>query len=91
MANEPHGAGGSAPVRSDPVRNAAAVTTHDTNELASVTTGLYVGGAGNVTVVMAGGTSGVAFVGVPTGTILPLQVKIVMATGTDATNIVALW
>lgn len=51
--------------------------------------GLFVGGAGNIAVVMAGGTS-VTFTGVVAG-ILPIQVSQVKATGTTATNIVALY
>lgn len=73
-----------------PLTSAASVTPHNTNELSYVTRALYVGGVGDVAVTMQDGGE-VTFVGVPAGTILPIRVKIVKATGTDATDIVALW
>ena len=73
-----------------PAENAAAVTPNDTNELDYATTALYIGGAGNVTVrMLMGGT--VTFAAVPAGTQLRIRAKGVNATGTTATNIVALY
>jgi len=70
--------------------NAAAVTTSDSATIRA-TGALYIGGAGNVTVVMAGeGNTTVTFSAVPVGTILPISVKQVKATGTTATLIIAL-
>lgn len=67
----------------------ATLTPSDSTELA-VTRGLYIGGAGDVKVDMAvQGT--VTFVGVLAGSLLPIQVKRVYATGTTATNIVSLY
>jgi hypothetical protein len=51
---------------------------------------LYIGVTGNVSVQTIGGDSA-SFVGVPAGTILPVQVLRVNSTGTTATSIVALW
>lgn len=68
---------------------AVAVTPHDTNDLANVSRALWVGGAGNVAVILAGDSSAVTFTGVPAGTLLPLRVKRVMSTNTTATTIVA--
>jgi hypothetical protein len=51
---------------------------------------LYVGGAGNVSVVTIGGDTA-TFFSVPAGTILPVQVIKLRSTSTTATNIVALW
>lgn len=51
---------------------------------------LYVGGAGNLSVVTLGGDE-VIFNGVPAGTTLPIQVTKLKATGTTATNVIALW
>jgi hypothetical protein len=67
-----------------------AVTPHDANILPGRPIGLYVGGAGDVTMV---GTDGVAvlFAAVPGGTILPCSPVRVNDTGTDATGIVALY
>lgn len=82
--------------------NAVAVTASDTTHLFT-TRGLYVGGAGNVAVVMADAdlstTAGaseaqavdVIFVGVTAGSVLPIQVVRVLSTGTTATSIVALY
>ena len=63
------------------------------------TRGLYIGSGGDVSVEMAGDgtpTGGltdatVVFVTVLSGTILPISVTRVNATGTTATSIVALW
>lgn len=67
--------------------NAAAVTTHDTN--ANEFKALYVGGTGNVAVRTVGGQD-VTFNGVPAGATLFVEVRLVKATGTTATNIVGL-
>ena len=73
-----------------PVTHAATVTPHNTNELEYVTRALYVGGGGDVKVTMQD-SGEVIFVAVATGTTLPIRAKKVFATGTDATDIVALW
>jgi len=69
--------------------DARAITTSDTTNIPA-TRGLYVGSAGNVVVDMAYGTT-ITFVGVQGGTTLSLQVTRIYATGTTATNIVALY
>ena len=51
---------------------------------------LYIGGAGNVTLTTNGGDV-VTLVGLNTGQFVPVQVLKVSATGTTATNIIALW
>ena len=73
-----------------PLTTAASVTPHNTNELTYVTRALYIGGTGDVSVTMQDGGE-VIFAGVPAGTTLPIRVKIVKATGTDASDIIALW
>jgi len=72
-------------------RKLAAVTPHDTTELAQVTKALYVGGAGNVSVIATDDSVAVTFVGVPAGSILPVRAKIVRSTSTTATSIVAMY
>jgi hypothetical protein len=69
---------------------AFAITPHNENQLAFVTRGLYVGGAGNVRVITAGGDT-VTFASVPAGTILPVRVRVVLSTSTTATNILGLY
>ena len=78
---------------------AAAVTPSNTTDITSVSTQdgtgnngcvLYIGGYGDVKVDTAGGDT-VTFTGVLGGTFFPVQELRVYATGTTATNIVALW
>ncbi len=76
---------------------AAAVTPSNTTNIPSVSGGtndegciLYIGGAGNLKVLTIGGDE-VTFFAVPAGTTLQVRVRRVFATGTAATNIVALW
>lgn len=69
---------------------AAAVTPSDSAFL-KATRGLWVGGAGNVNVDMAGDGETVLFAGVPAGTLLPIRVVRVRSTGTTATTITAMY
>lgn len=71
-----------------PARFAVAVTPSDATVL-QTTKALYIGGAGNLTVKMAGDGTIVAFTAPPVGTILPIAVTQVRA-ATTATAIVAL-
>ena len=69
---------------------AVAVTPHDTTLIAGgICRALYVGVSGNISALMADGTTG-TFLSVPIG-ILPVQVQRVNSTGTTATDIVALF
>jgi hypothetical protein len=72
-----------------PARYAVAVTPSDSTDLTRMSRGLFVGGAGNLSVVMAGDSATVVFTGVPAGAFLPIRVHRVNAT--TATNIVAVW
>ncbi|MBI1219819.1 MAG: hypothetical protein GC186_14855 [Rhodobacteraceae bacterium] len=73
-----------------PIRDAAAVTPSDSVALPSVTRAIYIGQPGDVAVSMAGGQD-VTFQSVPAGTMLPIRVGAVKATGTSAAGILALW
>lgn len=78
-----------------PSRRALAVVPSDTVDYLSdagqvVPKGLYIGSAGNVRVRPVDDTTTVDFLNVPAGTILPVRARRVLATGTTATNIVAL-
>ncbi len=73
-----------------PAYNAAAVTPSDSVPLGTDARNLFVGGAGNITLITSGGST-VTFTGVLAGTILPVRTNQVKATGTTATNIVAMW
>lgn len=72
-----------------PAEDAFAVTPNDGADLASVTRGLWIGVAGDVSVVTLKGTT-VTLKGAPSGSLIPVRVARVRATGTTATNIVAL-
>lgn len=56
-----------------------------------MTRAVYVGGTGNVAVLMWRDASPVTFMAVQAGTMLPIRVRKVMTTDTTATNIVALY
>ena len=73
-----------------PATRAIAVTPSDATDLEAATRGLYIGTAGALKVITAGGDT-VTLAAVPAGSILPLSVTRVLATGTDADDIVALW
>lgn len=75
---------------SDPARRCAAVTPSDSTDLGPVR-GLYVGVTGNVAIMAKGNDAAVTWVGVPAGSVLPVRAQRVMATGTTATDIVALY
>lgn len=65
------------------------ITPSDTNVLPDSIRAIYIGGAGNLSVVNQDGTP-VVFSGLVAGTILAIQTNKVMLTGTTATNLVAL-
>lgn len=67
----------------------AAVTPSDTVPLADFPTqALYVGGAGDVSVVVPPNAQVVNYPAVPAGATLPVRATHVRATGTTATNII---
>ena len=70
-------------------QEAYAVTPNNSTNLAQWPAALYDGGTGDVRVDMANGGT-VTFINVPDGTFLPILVKKVYVTGTDATDIIAL-
>lgn len=73
-----------------PPENAAALRPSDTVDLGVVTRALFVGEAGTLVVRMAGGGV-VTLANVPAGTMLPIRVDRVFATGTTAASILGLW
>lgn len=74
---------------------AVAITPTDTAAtVIPITRAIYVGVGGNITVVMADAATTattVLFVAVPSGTVLPIQVTRVAATGTAAASLIALY
>ncbi|MGB3178987.1 MAG: hypothetical protein WBC68_02820 [Albidovulum sp.] len=73
-----------------PARDAASVLPDDVLDLAVLPRAVYIGQTGDVTVRLAGGQT-VLFANAQAGTLLPIRAKGINATGTTATNIVALW
>jgi hypothetical protein len=85
-----------------PAHNAFPITPEDNLPLPVPTSALYVGGTGNVTVylqadptfgsnqITGAAAAPVTFSNVPAGTVLNISAKVVMATGTTATNLVGL-
>lgn len=74
-----------------PASRAVAIVKSDATDLtASKIRSLWVGGAGDVAVLMLGDTNPVTFVGVPAGTLLPIMVTKVMNTNTTATSMLGL-
>lgn len=69
------------------ITGAVAVTPHDSTNLAAISRALYVGAAGNVSVVLADGVA-VTLVGLAAGVWHPMRVRRVNATLTTATGIV---
>lgn len=78
-----------APQLGAPLIQAETVTPSDSVDVTNTTRGLYVGVTGDVSVIMQGGAT-VLFKAVPAGTLLPIRVSRVRATGTTATTMLAL-
>ena len=75
--------------KTEPAYDMAAVTASNTANI-NPTRGVYIGGAGDLKVDTAGGTT-ITLSATAAGSILPISVKRIYATGTTATNIVALY
>ena len=73
-----------------PGRHAIAVTPSDSVTLAHASRGIYIGGAGDLKVITVGGET-VTFASMAAGIVYPICVTQVLATGTTATGIVALY
>lgn len=68
--------------------NALNVTPNDSTDLASTSVGIYVGVSGDLKVTLKGGAV-ITFIGLSSGVIHPIAATRIWATGTTATNIVA--
>lgn len=73
-----------------PVRDAAVVTPNDGADLPRTARAIYIGGAGALRITPINGAADITIAAVPAGTMLPIAVRRVWATGTTATSIVAL-
>lgn len=77
------------PSLSGPALTAFAVTPDDGTDLTEASRAVYIGTAGNLSVKMLSGEV-VTFAGLAAGTLLPVRVSRIRATGTSAGNIIAL-
>jgi len=73
-----------------PPEHGQMVVPDDAAPLVHVSRALFVGEAGTLAVRLQDGTA-LVFANLPAGALLPIRVSHVLATGTDATGIVALW
>ena len=73
-----------------PAATAEEITPNDSADITNgFTKGVWVGGTGDLRVIMINDTAAVTFTNVQGGSLLPIRVKRVLATGTTATGIVA--
>lgn len=73
-----------------PASRGVVITPNDGADLATNSRAIWIGGAGNLTVLLAGDTASVLISSIPAGTLLPIRAKRIYSTGTTATLIVAL-
>ena len=85
-------------IDSDPTGRAASegpatfgfvINPSDDSFLEELTRGIWVGGSGNIILMLSSGRV-IPLVGVVAGTLIPVKAKKVYATGTTATNLVAM-
>ena len=81
---------GRADAISAPAQRGFAITPSDGADLAAETRGLWVGASGDLVLVLASGDE-VTLVGAVGGSVLPLRIKRIKATGTSATQLVGLY
>lgn len=74
-----------------PYISGSTITPSDVTILNPATRGIYVGTTGNLSVILANDTVATVFNNVAAGFVLPLRATKVKATGTTASNLVALY
>lgn len=75
---------------SSPAEDGESIVPSDGSDLGQVTRALYIGVGGSVRLQLARGTQ-IDLSNVPSGAILPLRVRRVMASGTSAAGLVGFW
>ena len=80
----------SSPSLTSPAIDGTMISPDDAVDLPHVTRAIYVGTGGQIAAELASGVA-VNLVGVAGGTLLPLRVRKILASGTTAANIVGLW
>jgi hypothetical protein len=74
-----------------PARRALAIVPSDSDALPDIPKALYVGTGGNIIMRGAGGAADQLWKNVQDGSILPFRVQFVRATGTTASDLLALY
>jgi hypothetical protein len=74
-----------------PYAEAADIAPSDSTDLSTTTRAIYIGGGSGVLVATMKSGATVTFSGLVTGSVLPIRARRVLATGTTATDLVALW
>jgi len=74
-----------------PARRLVTITPNDSSDLADVTRALYVGVTGDVVVIAANDSSSITIKNAQAGTVLPIQCKRILATGTTASQLVGMY
>ena len=74
-----------------PATRSVAVAPDDSNPLADIPKGLFVGTGGNIAMRGMSDTSDQSWKNVPSGAVLPFRAQYVRATGTTAADILALY
>jgi len=73
-----------APGLDAPAQKAFAIIPHDSNDLALTTRAVYTGKGGTIVCILLEDSSEVTLSNVPSGIVLPLRIRRVLATGTTA-------
>lgn len=74
----------------DPARNAFPITPHDANELTVLPRAIYVGTGGTLVLRTIDSTADVTFRNLASGQVIDVRAQYVRASGTTATDLVAL-
>lgn len=74
-----------------PATASVAITPHDSNPLSTIPKALFVGTGGTITMRGANGAADHIWKNVANGTVLPFRAQYVRATGTTATDMLALY
>ncbi|WP_326525293.1 spike base protein, RCAP_Rcc01079 family [Sphingomonas sp.] len=76
---------------SAPATRCVAVTPHDSNALTDIPKALYVGTGGSITMRGTGDGGDRIWAGIASGSVIPFRASHIRATGTTASNILALY
>lgn len=79
---------------SSPATRVTSIVPNDTNDLTDIPKGIYVGTGGDIAMIGLNApaeATGVVWKNVPAGSLIPFRARRVLATGTTASNMLALY